>query len=210
MIDGLTLQARTVRPYQRLFLVLFFFAAALLIWAVDGPPEPFKPGDYPEKDVAKSASSFREIQWEELIPPGWRPADAFKGLDLARMRDSDPRAMDALARMRDVWDNAPVVSSMEGTAVRIAGFIIPLERIGDEVSEFLLVPYFGACIHAPPPPGNQIIYVFADKPLKNVQTMDALWVSGTLKLTASDSPWGRSAYRMQAETTMRYPLPTLR
>lgn len=75
------------------------------------------------------------------------------------------------------------------------------------MSEFLLLPYFGACIHAPPPPGNQIIYVIADKPLKNVQTMDALWVSGTLKLTTTDSPWGRSAYRMQAEITAPYPLP---
>jgi len=200
-----------MRRYQLLFVLPFCLAAGLSLWATDwaadGPKEPYKLGARLAGDVAKPPSSVREITWEELIPPGWKPADTFKGLDLARMQDSDPRAMDALARMRDVWDNAPVVPSMDGAAVRIAGFVIPLERAGDEVSEFLLVPYFGACIHVPPPPGNQIIYVMADKPLKNVQTMDAMWVTGELKLTSSDSPWGRSAYRMQAETTMRYPLP---
>ena len=196
-----------MRPHLLLFLVPLCVVAGLLIWAPGVPQEPYKPGARLENDVVKPTSVFRDISWEELIPPDWKPADAFKGLDLARMQDSDPRAMDALARMRDVWDNAPVVPSMEGAAIRLAGFIIPLERVGDEVSEFLLVPYFGACIHVPPPPGNQIIYVIADKPLKNVQTMDTMSISGTLKLSASDSPWGRSAYRMQAETTMRIPLP---
>ena len=196
-----------MRTRQLSLLVLLCLAVGLFIWAADTTREPYKGGEHLENHVARPASSFRELQWEELIPPGWKPADAFKGLDLARMQDGDPRAMDALARMRDVWDNAPVVLSMDGATIRIAGFIIPLERVGDEVSEFLLLPYFGACIHVPPPPGNQIIYVIADKPLKNVQTMDALWVSGTLKLATTDSPWGRAAYRMQAEATAPYPLP---
>ncbi|WP_291913873.1 DUF3299 domain-containing protein [Accumulibacter sp.] len=141
------------------------------------------------------------------MPPNWNPADAFKGVDLAKMEDGDPRAMDALARMRDVWANAPVASSLNGAAVRIAGFVIPLERVKDEVSEFLLVPYFGACIHVPPPPANQIIHVVSDKPLKNVQTMDAMWVSGVLKVSAGESSWGRSAYRMQAKATAPYVFP---
>ena len=187
--------------------VLLCLAGGFFLLTSEPPREPYKQGDHLASAPARSESSFRQLKWEELIPAGWNPADAFKGLDLAQMRDSDPRAMDALARMRDVWDNAPVERSIDDVAARIAGFIIPLERAGDEVSEFLLVPYFGACIHAPPPPANQIIYVIADKPLKNVQTMDAMWVSGTLKVTASDSPWGRSAYRMQAEDTVPYPMP---
>jgi hypothetical protein len=32
-----------------------------------------------------------------------------------------------------------------------------------QISEFLLVPYFGACIHLPPP-ANQIIEVIAKNP----------------------------------------------
>src|ERR1039457_4537153 len=125
-----------MRPLKLFFLVLFCFAIGLFIWAMAVQREPYKQSAHLENNVAKPASSFREIKWEELIPPGWKPADAFKGLDLARMQDGDPRAMDALARMRDVWDSAPVVPSMDGATIRIAGFIIPLERVGDEVSEF--------------------------------------------------------------------------
>lgn len=196
-----------MRASSLLILILLGLLGGILLWTAKTPGEPFKPGDRLENAPARPASSFRELKWEELIPAGWKPADAFKGLDLARMSDSDPRAMDALARLRDVWDSAPVEPSIDGASVRIAGFIIPLERAGDDVSEFLLLPYFGACIHSPPPPANQIIYVVADKPLKNVKTMDAMWVSGTLKITTSDSPWGRAAYRMHGEDTTPYPLP---
>lgn len=190
----------------------FLFSCLLLVvgasaLAADPPGSPYKVGERLGSTPGKPASDFREVKWEELIPPNWNPADAFKGVDLAKMEDGDPRAMDALARMRDVWANAPVASSLNGAAVRIAGFVIPLERVKDEVSEFLLVPYFGACIHVPPPPANQIIHVVSDKPLKNVQTMDAMWVSGVLKVSAGESSWGRSAYRMQAKATAPYVFP---
>ena len=98
-------------------------------------------------------------------------------------------------------------ASLNGAAIRIAGFAIPLERVKGEVREFLLVPYFGACIHVPPPPANQIIYVVSDKPLKDVQTMDAIWVSGLLNVAAGDSSWGRSADRMQVNAIASYSWP---
>jgi len=79
---------------------------------------------------------------------------AFKGIDLARLQDSDPKAMEALDRMKSAWNQAPVNSSLDGQKVRIAGFVVPLERKGEQVVEFLLVPYFGACIHVPPPPAD--------------------------------------------------------
>ena len=111
----------------------------------------------------------------------------------------------ALNRMREMWSKAPVQKALRGARIRIAGFVVPLERQGDLVSEFLLVPYFGACIHVPPPPANQIIHVVAAKPLNNVQTMDAFWVSGTLDIAYSESPpWGASGYRMKADIVTPY------
>lgn len=196
----------TRRSCSLLFSCLLLVAGASAL-AADPTGTPYKVGERLRGTPAKPASDLREVKWEELVPPNWNPADAFKGVDLAKMQDGDPRAMDALARMRDLWANAPVVTSLNGTAVRIAGFVIPLERVKDEVSEFLLVPYFGACIHVPPPPANQIIHVVSDKPLKNVQTMDPMWVSGILKVAAGDSSWGRSAYRLQAKATAPYALP---
>ena len=110
-----------------------------------------------------------------------------------------------LDRLREAWRSAPVQSSLKGARIRIAGFVVPIERQGDRVTEFLLVPYFGACIHVPPPPANQIIYVIPSRPLNDVQTMDAFWVSGTLDLAYADSPpWGASGYRMKADIVTPY------
>jgi hypothetical protein len=75
------------------------------------------------------------------------------------------------------------------------GFVVPLEQSRGEIKEFLLVPYFGACIRSPPSPACQIVYVVlaTSKPLR---TMDTVWVSATLKTARQDSPWGMSAYSM--------------
>ena len=96
---------------------------------------------------------------------------------------------------------------MNGAAIRIAGFIVPLERDGDAVRELLLVPYFGACVHVPPPPANQIIHVIVDPPLKSARTMDAMWISGTLETMRSPTSLGTSGYRMKASKIVPYNAP---
>jgi hypothetical protein len=70
--------------------------------------------------------------------------------------------------------------------------------------EFLLVPYFGACIHTPPPPANQIIHVTSATPIKGFRTMDAMWASGTLRTAISDTAMGNSGYRMELEVAAPY------
>jgi hypothetical protein len=132
---------------------------------------------------------------------------AFKGLDLARLKDSDPKAQEALEKMRSAWDQAPVETALNGQRVRIAGFVVPLERKGEQILEFLLVPYFGACIHVPPPPANQIIHVIPEKPVTGMRTMDAMWVSGTLKLDRSETGMGVSGYRLRGEALAPYTRP---
>lgn len=157
--------------------------------------------------AGKSDSDYRLTRWADLLPSGWKPADVFKGMDIARLQDSDPRATDALARMREQWDKAPVEPRLNGAAIRIAGFAIPIERSHDSVRELLLVPYFGACIHVPPPPANQIIDVVLDKPIKNMSTMDTIWVNGILSISQTDTDWGRASYRMRAKYVEPYVMP---
>lgn len=151
--------------------------------------------------------SFRETTWNELIPKDWDPNASFKNLNLGTLKDSDPRAMEALATLRAVWDNAPTATEMNGAAIRIAGFIVPLERDGDAVRELLLVPYFGACVHVPPPPANQIIHVIVDPALKSARTMEAMWISGTLETVRSPTSLGTSGYRMKASKIVPYTRP---
>jgi hypothetical protein len=62
-----------------------------------------------------------------------------------------------MAKIKEI--QTAIVHELNGQHVRIPGYLLPLEMSGDNVTEFLLVPYVGACIHVPPPPPNQIIYV---------------------------------------------------
>ena len=151
-----------------------------------------------------AAGAFREIKWDDLVPKDWDPLKEFKNMNFSLMNDSDPRATEMLKRMRETWDNAPTNNEMDGASVRIPGYLVPLEDTKAGLKEFLLVPYFGACIHTPPPPANQIIYVKADKPPKGFHSMDTVWVSGTLKTLRSDSYMGASGYRMDAVVVERY------
>ncbi|HEY0822024.1 MAG TPA: DUF3299 domain-containing protein, partial [Rhizobacter sp.] len=75
------------------------------------------------------------------------------------------------------------------------------------LKEFLLVPYFGACIHSPPPPANQIVHVVSAKPVKGFATMDTVWVTGTLSLARQSSEMGVSGYRLAAGSVTRYVAP---
>ena len=77
------------------------------------------------------------------------------------------------------------VPALDGALVRMPGYLLPLEFSGKQVSEFLLVPYVGACIHAPPPPPNQIVYVKTDKPFELRGAFDAVWITGRLATRAS-------------------------
>ena len=172
---------------------------------------PDKKSDYrvgdrlPQHSTAAKSSSYKVINnWDELMPKGWDPMSGFKKLDFSKMKDFDPRAQEALQKLREAWNNAPVEPSLNGAHIRIPGFIVPLEVARHQISEFLLVPYFGGCIHVPPPPANQIIHVFPAKPLKGMQSMDAVWISGVLETVPSDTGMGSAGYRMKAEIVEPY------
>jgi len=70
--------------------------------------------------------------------------------------------------------------ALDGKLVRIPGYLLPLEFSGKQVTEFLLVPWVGACIHTPPPPPNQIVHVKSDKPFEMNGNFDPVWVTGRI------------------------------
>jgi hypothetical protein len=168
-------------------------------------PSAYQVGDrLPTTNTTPVGASYREITWDELIPPDWDPASIFAGLKLDGFQDADPRADAALEKMRRAWDEAPVNPKMQGQAVRIPGFVVPLDANGGTLREFLLVPYFGGCIHVPPPPANQIIHVIAQPPAADTQAMDAVWVSGALTVVYTNSPMGNAGYTLRARKVEPY------
>jgi hypothetical protein len=147
---------------------------------------------------------YKEIPWEDLVPKDWDPLKQFRGMNLAAINDGTPRMLQLMRQMRTVWNNAPTNAQLNGVAVKLPGYVVPLEEERGALKEFLLVPYFGACIHTPPPPANQIVYVRVATPVKGFRMMDAVWASGTLSTVRVDSMMGTSGYQMNAVEVVPY------
>jgi hypothetical protein len=104
---------------------------------------------------------------------------------------SEARYMEALVSTR-------VIDEMDGAMVRIPGFVVPLEFNEEHsLTQFFLVPYFGACLHMPPPPPNQIILVDAPTGLQQEGLYQPFWISGRLSTAISENDMATSAYSIQ-------------
>ena len=114
---------------------------------------------------------------EETISIDWR---VLAGLDYTNGKASDS------------------LKKLEGKLVRIPGFVVPLDDFQEDGAEFLLVPYYGACVHTPPPPPNQIVMVAMEgrKSVK-LSLFDAVWMSGRLKIQSVESPYGTVGYTLE-------------
>ena len=160
------------------------------------------------EQAAPAAADYQEIQWEELIPESWNPQKMFEDLGLNDLpaNDYDSRVEKAYDAFMKEWAKAPVNEKMAGRRIRIPAFIVPLDWENDtELRELLLVPYFGACIHSPPPPANQIIHVKLKKPLEGLRAMDAVWAHGTIFVEKNDSGiLGFSGYGMEMDRIEPY------
>jgi len=183
--------------YPRLSHAVVSIAAVLLVLPAQA-----------QTSVASSVSALPHLKWTDLVPEGWDPAQEvrkrIKDPNFAAIDDNDPRMLEMLKEMREVWDNAPVNPKMDGVKGRIPGYVVPLEEDKQGLREMLLVPYYGACIHSPPPPANQIIHVFLTKPVKGFATMDTVWVTGTIKNSRSESYMGASGYKVENASLVRY------
>ena len=90
------------------------------------------------------------------------------------------------------------LKKLDGKMVRIPGFVVPLDDFQEEGAEFLLVPYYGACVHTPPPPPNQIVMVgMSGKKTVKLNLFDAVWMSGRLKIATVESPYGAVGYQLE-------------
>lgn len=159
----------------------------------------------PAAAKAAPASAVRQLKWEEMVPSGWDPVKILKGRgDLSRLQDGDAKASAMLREVREVWDAAPTRPELDGQKVRLPGYLVPLEGQAGEWKEFLLVPYFGACIHSPPPPANQIVHVKAALPAKGLRSMDTVWITGTMHTERRDTDMGVSGYTVDGASVERY------
>lgn len=131
----------------------------------------------PPAPTARTPSATPKALVQEAVNIDWR---VLAGLDYTNGKSTD------------------TLKKLEGKLVRIPGFVVPLDDFQEEGAEFLLVPYYGACVHTPPPPPNQIVMVeMGGKKAVKLNLFDAVWMSGRLKIASVESPYGTVGYQLE-------------
>ncbi len=141
------------------------------------------------------AAEVIELTWEDLVP----------GLDTFVAKGLVEHGQAAATIDYDTIAAAGTVADYNGKTIALAGFVVPLDLDSTLVREFLLVPYIGACIHVPPPPPNQIVFVKAAKPIKITGLFDAVIVTGVMStpdLIATDL--ADIGYQIDAQIVVDY------
>ncbi len=170
------------------------------------------------KQTAELAKKFVTVNWEELIPKTdldaiANPPDYIvsmsDGSESDQLESAIKSAMNPSDAANDIYEQALVstniIEAMNGKDIRIPGFIVPVEFINDkQISSFFLVPYFGACLHMPPPPPNQIIYVETGKVLDIESIYEPVWVTGKLSTELFEDKIATAAYVLKLESLELY------
>lgn len=135
------------------------------------------------------------LDWEDLIPESER--NQFDSIGMPIIADHSGMAIpqSTLGSTRQ---------ELNGSEVKIPGFVVPLEGDDETITEFLLVPYFGACIHVPPPPANQIIYVKFPQGAPIQQLWDVIYVIGTLKTETLNHELAETGYIIEGSAIAEY------
>lgn len=149
---------------------------------------------------------LREIGWEELMPEGEeeRLAELYQE-QMAMLYSGAPVSEGSAADQMIQIGTFNIVPELNDLKVRIPGYTVPFDFGADaEITEFLLVPYYGACLHAPPPPPNQTIFVQTDEPIKLKDLAQAVWIEGTLHTQVQTSDLADAAYTIKLDRMTVY------
>ncbi|ACT59222.1 DUF3299 domain-containing protein [Hirschia baltica] len=143
--------------------------------------------------LPKDKDETFEIGWDDLLPPG----------EAERTAAQIQNQMQSLFNVTEGGENDVAmqfgthntVKILDGHKIRIPGYTVPFEfGKNAKIKEFLLVPYYGACLHAPPPPPNQTIYVKTDKPIKLKDLQQAVWIEGYVHIDSTYTDLAEAAY----------------
>lgn len=159
------------------------------------------------------------IIWEDLMPAGGGEAleqeyaEFYQALEARYGSASPADGLPAIEEGSDL-DYMPqlgsfdTVAELDGMVIRIPGYVVPFDfDLKNKQSAFLLAPYMGACIHTPPPPPNQIIYVEADPAVQIDDIWVAYWLEGTLTTEKEETDLAAAAYRLKLTKIEPYGAP---
>ncbi|MBM1219816.1 DUF3299 domain-containing protein [Ponticoccus sp. SC2-23] len=141
------------------------------------------------------AEDYIDLDWADLLPEGETAIpEALRGLidhDDAPLVSQQP----ASTGVRGDWN---------GQIVRLPGFIVPIEYDGTGVTAFILVPYVGACVHVPPPPANQLVFVTTQTPYEAEGLFEAVNVIGMFGVSSISTQLADIGYALSADRIEPY------
>ncbi|MDP3459427.1 MAG: DUF3299 domain-containing protein [Hyphomonas sp.] len=155
--------------------------------------------DAKRQDEELAARGVKRIGWEDLMPEGEeeRLAQMYQA-QMSMLYSGAGVAEGSAADTAVQIGTFNTVKELNGKKIRIPGYTVPFEYGADaQIKEFLLVPYFGACIHSPPPPPNQTVFIMADKPIKMKDLAQAVWIEGTIYTQTQESELADAAYTIK-------------
>lgn len=147
---------------------------------------------------ALAAQDAIDLDWGDLVPEGEA------GLDMDTLRSMGIVQHGQMPSAFDQPGARAVVTKYNGKRVRIPGYAVPLDFDGTRVSTFILVPYIGACIHVPPPPPNQLVFVVPDEPFEQADLWDPIYATGVLATEAIDAGLADIGYSMTGAEILPY------
>lgn len=139
--------------------------------------------------VAQAAP--RQVTWDDLIAPGAPYAEIIGDGVIDFEND----------RWKPDYDEngLQMNPALDGTEIRMPGYVLPIEIDADGVRGFILVPYAGACVHTPPPPPNQVVYVTTETPWRSDSMWDVVWVEGTMAIKQQSTDLAEIGYELTAD-----------
>ena len=155
------------------------------------------------------SKSVMSIGWEDLVPDTaviQNPIEALSKEEQYALTDDEYQELmqEYESEVQQSMALAPVVEELDGKTVTLSGYGVPLDYEVETVYEMLLVPYFGACIHVPPPPSNQIVYIKMEEGTDLEQLWDAISVTGKLKTTHSSTDLADASYQIEVDEIKPY------
>jgi hypothetical protein len=140
---------------------------------------------------AAQARKAHEITWDDLIPPGVPYSEIVAEGEVDERNDL----------WRPIFDsNATKLNPiLDGAYIKMPGFIIPIDLSPAGVTSFVLVPYVGACLHVPPPPPNQLVFVTTETPWPSDDLWDAVWVTGQMQHEIQSTDVADTGYELKAD-----------
>jgi hypothetical protein len=168
---------------------------------------------YQASDNSFNRESYPDIEWEALLPESEKALIGRQATEPSTSSEiplheqvfqSIKRTFDSNYQQALVSTNT--VAALNNTPVSLNGFIVPVEANAErEITAFFVVPYFGACIHYPPPPPNQIVFIdLGAVGLGGIDIQQAYTFSGMLTTGLYEDPQGTSAYILDAVHIAKY------